>query len=112
MTTGRRARVNLVYEGQDITADLEPDLLAFTWTDNLHGKADDLAITVQDRDSKWSADWLPGLSDTVEAVLAVLDWDAPGAPERSVYCGRFSVDRLTFAGRRERAGVVAPGPAS
>ena len=77
--------VLITYNGTDITRDLRPYLLSFTFTDNAKGKADDISLTLQDRDSEWLRDWLPAKSDTITASILT--------PQQSLPCGSFSVDQ-------------------
>ena len=54
----RRASVQVVFAGVDITDDIRPYLLGLTYTDNEEDEADDLQIQLQDRDAVWLKKWL------------------------------------------------------
>lgn len=58
MATSRRARVQVEYDGVDITEALSNGLLSLTYTDSTD-KADDIQITVEDRDGNWRGPWYP-----------------------------------------------------
>lgn len=92
----RRTKVNLVYQGVDITTSLEPYLTDFTYTDN-EGKSDDIQITLQDRDEKWQGPWLPKKGDLIVASVQQLDWTKEG-DNRTLNCGTFYVDSADFKG--------------
>lgn len=83
------ADVKLTYEGRDITLDIAPFLTSFTFTDNSSGKADDISITLQDKDSLWLESWTPSKGDTIRAGIrnypAFLD------------CGAFEADEISYS---------------
>lgn len=54
----RRAEVQCVFAGVDITDDIRPYLLGLTYTDYEEDEADDLQIQLQDRDAVWLKKWL------------------------------------------------------
>ena len=61
MAAPRTARVRVTYDGKDITDQVSNTLLTFTFIDKASGEADELNITVHDRDGKWIKDWYPKL---------------------------------------------------
>ncbi len=74
------------YLKKDITADLAPYLISFTYTDYAHGKADDLELTLADPKGLWLSDWYPGKGDQVEASLEF--------EETVLNCGVFEIDEI------------------
>lgn len=54
----RRAEVQCVFAGTDITEDIRPYLIGVDYTDNEEDEADDLQIKLQDRDAVWLKKWL------------------------------------------------------
>ncbi len=58
INTARRTEVRLKVEGVDITADINKDLISFTYTDYAEDNVDDIRITIDDRDGKWLGEWL------------------------------------------------------
>lgn len=92
----RRTRVKIVYQGIDITTSLEPYLTEFTYTDN-EGRADDIQITLQDRDKKWQGPWLPGKGDTIKATIETYNKKREG-DFNALNCGTFYVDEVDFSG--------------
>lgn len=62
--TARRTEVRLKVEGVDVTADVNTDLISFTYTDYAEDKADDISITVEDKDGKWLGSWLNSSPET------------------------------------------------
>lgn len=90
-----RTHVELIYEGTNITEDISPDLVSFDWNDNESGKADDISITLKNDHGLWSGEWFPQKGDTLTASIVHTDTDGV---ERAIFCGRFSVDELSFSG--------------
>lgn len=54
----RRTAVEVAFDGVDITQSVRPYLLSMTYIDNEEDEADDLQITLQDRDGLWLCQWL------------------------------------------------------
>lgn len=75
----------IIYRGMDISSELDPHLLACTYTDKVHGEADDIEITVQDKDGLWRGDWCPEHGEEVELWIGY-----KGLP--LVPCGTFQID--------------------
>lgn len=97
MEPARRAKVELIYEGVNISDDIAPYLEGCTYTDNMHGKADEITVTLNNRSGVWTGDWLPQKSDRIRASIIVSNWRQVGDAQR-LFCGEFSVDELDFSG--------------
>ena len=74
----------LKYKGVNITSDLAPMVTSVRYTDKLHGEADEIDVTVQDRDGLWRGPWCPEPGDTMEL------WYGRNAPNS--YAGLFELD--------------------
>ena len=44
----RRVKIELIYEGADISEDIAPFLLSFEYTDKSSGECDEIQITLED----------------------------------------------------------------
>lgn len=100
MTTishARRASVRVSIDGHDATAYIAPSLLDFSYTDNLSGKADEVQLTLQDREARWNGPWKPQKGMQVVANLSVHDWFAQGE-DAILACGSFKIDEITLDG--------------
>ena len=97
ITTVRRARLELEYEGQDISRDIEGMVLSFSFTDHAHGQADDLELVLENRAGLWGGDWWPAEGDRVKAVIVCTNWDEP-LDRIEMPCGEFSVDGICLTG--------------
>lgn len=95
--TARKAEINIVYEGKDISRDLAPYLISFTYTDNASDKADDIALSLEDRNLLWLNDWIPTKGDKIQASINLYDWDDIGET-KSLPCGLFEVDEINITG--------------
>ena len=93
----RWAEVSIIYEGKNITKDIAPYLLNFTYTDNATGKADDISFTLEDRERLWVGAWCPTKGDKVRCSIIVHDWDNPNQTQ-SLPCGTFEVDQIECSG--------------
>ncbi len=54
----RRVTVKLYFKGKDISKELSKYLISMTYTDNEEDKADDISLTLDDREGRWIKDWL------------------------------------------------------
>ena len=93
MTISRRTAINILYQGKDITKDLAPSLLSFTFTDNAKGSADDISITLEDRSGTWLHDWTPSKGDVITASII----HTSGTKTQSLPCGSFSIDQIEYS---------------
>jgi len=56
----RRTCVKLEFEGVDISPEIEKYLISISYVDNEEDKADDIQITLDDREGIWLGNWLKG----------------------------------------------------
>lgn len=89
----RRTNINILYQGKDITKDLAPSLLSFSFTDNAKGSADDISITLEDRSGTWLHDWTPSKGDVITASII----HTSGTKTQSLPCGSFSIDQIEYS---------------
>lgn len=102
----RRTEVQLTYEGVNITEDIAPYLVSFQYTDNGTSRADDLQLTLQDRDGRWRSPWMPADGDRIAAEVVMHNWIYPGS-RQTMHCGTFQVDQLTYSGPSDTLHVGA-----
>lgn len=93
MQKARRTTLEILYKGVNISKDVTADLISFTYTDNESSKADDINLTLQDRDGKWAREWFPTLGDKMTASIL---YESDG---RISYlcCGTFELDQFDNA---------------
>ncbi len=81
----------LEYEGKDITKEVTPYILSITYSDVLEGEADNLDISLEDRDRQWKNGWWPQKGDRVRLAIGY-------EGEALVNCGVFQVDEVGLNG--------------
>ncbi len=98
----------LLYEGKDVSDDLRPMVTSITYTDNVHGKSDELEVKVENSSALWSGSWYPDDGDRLELSIGY-----EGEP--LLPCGSFQVDKPVLAGPADTctigalaAGIKAP----
>ena len=74
----RRVSLQVSINGHDASSAIDPALLDFKFADNASGKADEIRLSLHDRDGKWHGDWRPALGMDVTATLVARDWEQEG----------------------------------
>jgi len=97
----RRAEVEIIFDGEDITSSIRPYLLSLTYTDSEEDRSDSLQIQLQDRDGLWLESWLNkavGASAasklTMSAAITPENWGGGG----SLPTGSFELDSVDAGG--------------
>ncbi|WP_439605395.1 phage late control D family protein [Shinella sp.] len=88
-----KPRFSLIYQGKDISNEMDPQTTSITYTDNHHGKVDEIDVTVQDKDGRWKDSWKPEAGDTMELIIH----DGAGGV---LPCGVFEMDEPEASGSR------------
>lgn len=102
----RRAEITLLYDGVDISRDIAPFLTSMTYTDNAHGKSDDLQIALMDKEGLWRDPWFPDKGATLTTEIRTLNWLRDGELLR-LPCGTFQIDEITAKGPPTTADIKA-----
>lgn len=102
----RYAEVSIIYEGKDISRDIAPYLISFTYTDNASDKADDISLTLEDRARLWCGDWFPSKGDKIRTSIIVHNWEDASKTE-SLPCGLFEVDQIECSGPPNQVTIKA-----
>ena len=92
----RRTNALILYNGKNISSSLAPYLKSLTVTDNMGGMADDLQITLEDREALWQASWLPEMGATLDVSIICENW--PELPGTVYRLGLFEIDEITSSG--------------
>lgn len=98
MMKSRRASIQLIYQGKNITDEISSDLKSFTYTDNASGSSDDVSIELKDDHGKWISSWAPSKGDVIIPTIITENWNRDG-DSQSLYCGRFIIDEPSYSGR-------------
>lgn len=103
MLDARRCLVIVTYNGKDISADLQQYLKSVSYTDNMSGEADDLQLTLEDRQGLWQASWMPEKGATLDVSVKVID----AGTEQVVRFGLFEIDEITSSGMPSEVQIKA-----
>lgn len=90
----RSASARIMYQGKDITADISKYLKNITYTDVISGEADDLQITVEDREGLWHSSWFPTKGDILDVTLLTDNWEGVLAGELKLPVGLCEIDEI------------------
>lgn len=90
----RRAYPKVIYNKVDISEALKPYLKSMEYTDMLTGQADDLQLTLEDRDGLWLEAWFPDKGATLTASILTQYWTAPTEAEKELPLGLFEIDEI------------------
>jgi uncharacterized protein len=83
----------LIYKGKDISSELDPHTTEITYSDELDGKADEIEVSVQDKDGLWRGEWCPETGDKCELFIGY-------EGESLTPCGTFEIDEPESSGDR------------
>lgn len=92
----RRTSALVIYNGKNISSSLAPYLKSLSVTDNMGGVADDLQITLEDREALWQGIWLPEIGATLDVSVICDNW--PELPGTVYRLGLFEIDEITSSG--------------
>ncbi len=114
MPNARRAIVSLHYNDKNISADISPYMLSFSFTDNASGKADDFSLELEDRLGNWRGSWFPDKGAKITASVLLENWNREGETVK-LPGGTFTIDEISSSGPPEKVsikGVSVPTAAS
>lgn len=104
---GRRITADVAYNNNNITRDIEDFVDSISFTDNLSGQADDISISLADRERRWvTSAWIPkkGASLNVSLLISA-GWGQDKQTTRSL--GYFEIDELSTNGPPNKISVKA-----
>lgn len=78
------------YTGKNITGDILPYVISFTYTDKSESESDELEITLEDVDGLWRNDWYPKKGDQISANIL--------SEGKKLECGSFTIDEISCSG--------------
>lgn len=93
----RQAILELHYNSKNISEDLAPYLLSWTYTDNLSGQADDLQVDLMDREHKWMGPWMPEKGAVLTGNITTKNWGQDGKVV-SLPLNQFEIDEVEVKG--------------
>lgn len=105
----RTATLKLLYNNKDISADIAEHVLDVTHDDNASGKADDLQVTLEDREDLWKTGWYPKKGAELKCEFICKEWPAGGDTVYSA--GLFTIDEIESNGPPDTITIKAPSSA-
>ncbi|MBM7580003.1 phage late control D family protein [Jeotgalibacillus terrae] len=95
---GRSLSVEMEYNKQDISIEVEDFLENISFQDNLSGQADSISVSLVDRERRWlTKQWAPKKGDTLSvAVKLSKDWQ--NNEEVAKKLGDFEIDETPMSG--------------
>lgn len=99
--SARRTTIAVSIDGADISEDANRYLLQMTYTDHEEDYADDLQISLDDREGVWLENWLDNEDGTkgaeMSAVIIQHNFESDGN-SRILPCGKFEIDSVDSSG--------------
>ncbi len=102
----RRVTLNISINGQEVASYLAPYLLDFSYTDNSHGKADEIQLSLHNRGGKFSGLGLPQKGMPISASIICHDWEDQGQ-RLKLACGTFRIDEVEISGPPDKIQIKA-----
>lgn len=87
----RQAAFTIVIDDVDVSDDISSFVESFSYTDNSADKADEINLTLDNTDGRWSREWEPEKGVKIQAQIDVF---GGGIPASQLYCGTFTVDEI------------------
>lgn len=95
MENARRLKLNILYEGTNITKEIASNLLSCSQSDSIN-ELDSFNISIENREMLWLDSWLPLKGDTIKAFLELENWEKIGKVQHDM--GIFYIDSIVFSG--------------
>lgn len=91
----RKLELQILYEGKDITAYINHDLISFSHSDSLN-EFDTIELTIQNRKMLWLDNWAPLKGEKIEAKAILHNWETSNKTEIKI--GVFYIDEVSYSG--------------
>lgn len=96
----KQPEFKIIYEKKDITAQISSSVLSLFYTDNEHGKSDEISISLENSLVLWNSLWFPDKGDTLGLSMGYKD-------EALLPCGNFEIDEIKFSGSPDTVEIKA-----
>ncbi|MHC1747431.1 MAG: phage late control D family protein [Cellulosilyticaceae bacterium] len=104
MWTARCVKLIVKYEKKDISKDIAKYMIGCSYTDNASGTADDIDITLEDKEGLWHGAWLPRKGDLIALSFYVENWNGK-KDKQMLPCGKFTIDKFDMNGPPDVVGL-------
>lgn len=122
-TLARRVEVKLYFKGKNISKELSKYLLSMSFTDKEDDEADEIDITLDDREGKWIKDWLntskeikkstktenikKAFKGTEIHAMVVQKNPYSDGRDKVLDCGTFEIDQVNYSGPPQKLTIKA-----
>lgn len=103
MGMASNVRVNVIYEGVDISQEIQNAISSLEYTDNSKNAVDDLEIELENLDYRWLHEWYP--DENAKLIVKILQTD--NGTDRVLHLGSFYVDEPTFDNQKMTLKLIA-----
>lgn len=92
----RKSRIEIFYEGKNITQNIHNQLLSCSQSDSIN-ELDSLELTLENKGMYWLGSWFPQKGDILKTILILENWEIDG--NIVVHdMGEFYIDSINFSG--------------
>lgn len=92
----RKNRIEIFYEGKNITQNIHNQLLSCSQSDSIN-ELDSLELTLENKEMYWLGSWFPQKGDILKTILILENWEIDG--NIVVHdMGEFYIDSINFSG--------------
>lgn len=95
MENGRRTMVTLVYNGKNLTKQLQNLIESFRYTDVASGESDSIEMELNNSSLDFCTRHMPQKGDWMTASILTKNWKSNGKVQE-LKCGKFVLDDLSF----------------
>ena len=96
MERARRVSLDVLYNAVPFAGQVGGEIESMTYTDSAADNSDEISVTINARDEKWLAGWLPEKGATLRGRVYGLDWENEG-DRRTMECGLFTLDDVEYS---------------
>ncbi len=107
MPIARSVSAIIKYDNQDISADIMPYVKSISYRDAMSGQADDLQLTLEDRQGLWQSAWMPDMGAALDVSLINKYWTSAESVPATLRLGTFEIDEITSSGYPSEAQIKA-----
>ncbi|WP_443863814.1 phage late control D family protein [Fusobacterium ulcerans] len=100
----REIKLEVFYEGKDITDYIHKDLINFSQSDSLN-EFDTIELSLENRDRLWMNGWKPLKGEKIEAKAYLYNWENEGTV--SIKIGTFYIDNISYSGPPDIVNIKA-----
>lgn len=100
----RKIKLEVFYEGKDISDYIHKDLINFSQSDSLN-EFDTIELSLENRDRLWMNGWKPLKGEKIEAKAYLYNWENEGII--SIKIGTFYIDNISYSGPPDIVNIKA-----